>query len=463
MAEPRYSYEKPSPTDFDRFLPWACNQLCEEATVVVTKTILADYVSVVASERLRQGKGKPKPPKPPATGESGSDDHHSEGDSLTRAIKNDLIIHIESIYDGSNNLTHIKFHNNAPIPRSVMKIIGLIIKFHPMLTMITIDSGLQMQAMYEIAKFLPLSKITEICMDYTFLREANYHLLLDHKGLKHLSISKCRITDSVLKNICNKLVFPNVACKTLHALNVSSNRITDAGMKYIADMLRSNRNLSYLNLADNKITDTGAKYVLDCLGEFPLRPSELLEKRTRHLIYLKERKEMMDKTVQELRLNEYEKKMGRRKSAKPTVSLKKKDKEAEGSKSLSYVESIYFEKAESIVDSILGHFMDPFSPDDTFHRDGEIYCYGNNTLSYLNIAYNNLSYFSVKQLYQVIVTQKYLARKPRGLVNVVIEGNYLPAQCEEFRLIDEILESSLPNYNRKMSSIASSKKRMSVK
>lgn len=332
-----------------------------------------------------------------------------------------------------------------------------------MLTMLTIDSGLQMQAMYEISKFLPLSKITEICMDYTYLREANYHVLLDHKGLKHLSISKCKITDAVLKTICNKLVYPNVACKSLHALNVSSNNITDVGVKYLADMLRTNRNLSYLNLADNKISDTGAKHLFDCLGEFALRPNELLEKRTRHMVYLKEKKELMEKTVQELRITEYDKKIGRRKSAKQSVSLKKKDKDAEGSRSMSQLEAMFFEKAEMIVESLLDHFIDPFSPDDTFHRDGKIYCYGNNTLCYLNLAFNNLTYFSVKNLYQVVVTQKFLARKPRGLVNVVIEGNYLPRHCEEFRLIDEILEAALPSFSRKMSSVASSRKRISVR
>ncbi|CAH0599079.1 unnamed protein product [Chrysodeixis includens] len=466
MGEQRNSYDKPLPNDFDRFLPWACTQLGVEAIVVVTRTVLVEYVSVVASERERKGKGKSKAPKPPSTEATESIDVPSSTlISMNSDLKDETIIRIESVYDSSYNLVHIRFHNNKTIPSSILKIIGLIIKFYPTLTMISINSGLQMQAMYQISKFLPLSKITDICMDYTYLREANYHVLLDHKGLKTLSISKCKITDTVLKTICNKLMYPNTACKTLFALNISTNIITDVGAKYLADMLRTNRNLSYLNVADNGITDEGAEHLFDCLSEFPLKPNELLAKRTRHMAYLKEKSEMIIKTVQELKINDYEKKMGRRKSVKPMVSLKKKEKEMvapEAQRSLSHMDTMFLEKAEALVENILGHFHDPYSPEDTFFKDGQVYCYGNNTLSYLNVAYNNLTYSSLKKLCDVIVTQKYLARKPRGLVNVVIEGNFLPERCEELKQIDEILEAALPSY-RKGSTASSMRKRGSVK
>lgn len=359
-------------------------------------------------------------------------------------------IHIETIYDHSLNLIQLKFLKNRTIPRRLMKIIGLIIPFHKFLYSITINSGLEMETIYEISKLLHISKITEICLDNTVIPEANYHILLDQKVLKHLSISKCKINDTVVKLIASKLEHPHVASKTLCILNMATNRITDVGAIHLGNTLRSNRQLTYLNLADNMISDKGAISILNSLGEFPLTILEIKNKWARRLKYLKDKKELMLKTVKEVRAGDFERKAARRRSTKPIVpSLKKsKNMNSASGKSLPSMESFYYDKAEGIVEGIIGAYVDPFGSKYTEIRNGATYCNGNNILCYLNLAYNNLTYFSIQKLYEVLLTQRLFNRRPKGLINVMIEGNFMPSYCPELQEIDDLLQSGFSTYSR---------------
>ena len=359
-------------------------------------------------------------------------------------------IKVETVYDNSDQLEKIIFlKNNKSIPRTVFKVIALAIPYHKHLTSITINSGLRMGTCHEISKFLPDSNITELCLDGSFLAEGNYHTLLTDNKLKHLSLAKCSINDDVVKMITDLLVLPHPASKVLSVLNLSSNRITDVGAKYVAGMLRSNRQLSYLNLAGNMITDEGGVSILDMLQKFPLDSQEFLQSRIRYVAYLKKKKEFTEAIIKELLCPE---------DYKPTKGKKYEKKMQMPQPSTPSNIQIVQTKAESIVETKIGLFNDPFSPNNTESQDGATYCLGNNTLCWLNLAFNKLTYHSVKKLLEVLVMQKFLNRTPIGLIRVVIEGNLMPVICKEYDEISCLLASRLVSIRKQTVSEISKKK-----
>ncbi|XP_022837077.1 uncharacterized protein LOC111364433 [Spodoptera litura] len=447
--------DRPTPADFDKYLPWACAQLSAEADVVVIRSLLKTYQSSATSER--SAKSKKSKPKPSSilTPTSGTDFEEKTSKFDKNLMGADKYITVETVYDSLGNLVQLKFLNNiVPIPAKVIKMIGLLIPFQKHLTNITINSGMHADTIYEISKYLSSSHITELCLDGAFIPEANYDLLLTECHLKYLSLSKCKINDTVVKTIVNKLYFTLPASNSLSALSLATNGITDVGAKYLADVLRSNRKLSYLNLADNMIGDEGAMSILDVLQNFRITTNELRESRSRYMKYLKIKIELVASLI--TGLNETEvKKVVKKKNNKTGLRRNRSlDRDITTPRSsmdrgsIIAHEQYLRDRARSLAEAKLGGFQDPFSLTNTEEKDGCFYCYGNNTLSYLNIAYNNISHITIKRLYEVLVTQKYFNRNPRGLVNVVIEGNNLPMLCVELQGINNIIGSNLNNIQK---------------
>lgn len=428
--------------------------------------IIDEYVSVALTDRTKS-RGKSKY-KLNSRGDDGFEDKDDTSDSgrLQNYDLESKVVRINTIYDNYDNLVQIKFDKNCNIliPRTILKIIGLIVKFHIYLTSLTINRGLDRYSIHEICKILPKSHITDICLDGTFLEEANYYLLLENENnLKQLSLARCKIDDDVLKKIVKNLTYPLPSSKTLSVLNIPSNRITDEGVKYLAEALKSNRQLMYLNIADNMITDDGASALLDVLIEFPMTCDELIQSRNRLMKYLNRKKELVARMVTELRSSD-DKKSNKKKNIRPaSVPGKKNNKGlekelssktlSEVNKSLTTLDTALFEKAENMAFNSIGAFTDPFSTMNTISKDGVLYCCGNNTLAYINLSYNNISYFSLKKLMNVLMYQKLLDRKPRGLINLCIEGNCIPVSCKELAQIDDILEMGLMAHNRRFSGI----------
>ncbi|XP_035458665.2 leucine-rich repeat-containing protein 71-like [Spodoptera frugiperda] len=452
--------DTPTPADFDAYLPWACMQLMMEYNIIITRSYRNPYQPSKEKGKTKSSI-KSKMPTETESNESLPPEILLPDDELN-AMTNENNVYIETVYDENNKLFRIKFNKNNTfkIPREIFKVIGLIVHFHTSLSSIVINSGLHAAAIYEISKILPKSNITEICLDYSYVSEANYYILLKYENLKHLSLSKCSINDDCLKLITAELSRINPTLK-LCALNLATNRITDVGAKYLAEMLRYNRNIGYLNLADNMIGDEGAISILNTLKEFPLTPEEAFERRSRLMVRIKEKSSLLQKTLNNMQAEDMtDKKMSKRKSVKPPLAnavKRKLDSDTAMSKSM---EMILYERAEIIVDHIMGPLHDPFSPINVDLRGPTVYCLGNNSLSYLNIAYNNLSQLSIKILCDVLKRQKILGRRPRGLINVVIEGNYLSDNITELKYIDDSIGAILSAY-RKLSIETSKRKSIS--
>jgi hypothetical protein len=413
-----------------------------------------EYVSVSAHSERAKSKMKSRP-KVPSHAEISSDLTKNFGTTPSYNFEED-VINIQAYYDSNDHLVQIKMLKNDKIPRVVFQILGLIIPYQVHLSIITINSGIDQYNLYEICKFLPLSHITDLCLDDTYLKSANYQIILEMQNfIRHLSLSRCRIDDVVLEAIAVTLTHPLPASKTLSILNLSSNRITDEGAKSLSTALRSNRQLSYLNISDNMLTDSGASYLLDTLSDFPLCFSELLASRSRRVEYLKEKNELASRLARELRAGDLDKRSVKRKPVKTVTKKTKIDKDTSlksmpETKSAMNIEG-FIEKATNLAELTLGEFKDPFSKANTYVKDNIVHCFGNNTLCYLNLAYNNLSFTTVRRLLEVLIYQRGLERKPKGLINISLEGNSIPETCSELSNIDYILQEGLSTHHRKLS------------
>ncbi|CAG9569900.1 unnamed protein product [Danaus chrysippus] len=458
------SESRPSPDNFLEYLPWACKQLQMQCEIVVSKIYQNEYVSVTMAEKSKKVKSKIKLTTSRYDVNSDQDRDDASEAGLQPIVADNKVIRISAVFDTFDNLVEIRFERNFRIPRMVFKVIALIIKFQLFVNKITIRGGMDKYTVYEINKLMTSSNLTEICFDGSFLKEANYDILLENStSIRSLSLSRCKIGDDVIKKISEKLTFPAPASLTLNILNISTNRLTDIGAKYIAEALRTNRRLCYLNISGNRITDNGLSYILDSLVEFPLSCDELISARSRHMLYLKQKNILIERMIEEIKAGEFDKRVARRKSTRvPAVRRNKLEKESSlkslaDAKSLANMDIFYYDKAVSLVENTLGEFNDPYSSSNTIERHGTVYCMGCNTLCYLNVAYNNLSYLSVKKFLSVLLHQKLIDRKPRGLINLCIEGNNLPSSCREFLQIDDLLDAGLLIHSRRYSN--ASKKR----
>lgn len=381
-------------------------------------------------------------------------------------IGEDKAVYINSIYDQDGYLVQLKFHKNDNIPRILIKLISFIVPFHPYLTTINIDSGLRCDGLHELSKVVSQYNITEVILDNTVILEANYYILINKdNSLKYLSLARCKLNDKAVESIASRLI-----SSSLSILNLTSNRITDVGATYLGNVLRSNRKLTYLNLADNLITDEGAASILSCLREFPLSAEEITEMKTGHIAYLREKQEYVTKQMNSM--FDSEKKLLKRRitQAKVASAPLKKPKGLERAvsvknllPSVATVNSTFLKKATHAAHASFGPFQNPFSPENTVNKDGVRYCLGNNSLCYLNLAYNNRSYFSVKTLYEVLKTQENLERTPKGLVNVCIEGNNIPETCHELVEIENILQRGLAYARRVSTAIKKKPVRLNTK
>ncbi|XP_073959508.1 uncharacterized protein isoform X2 [Choristoneura fumiferana] len=349
---------------------------------------------------------------------------------------------VDALYDNQDELAEIIISRAKDIPRKLMQCIGLLCPYFKYLTKISIiKSSLNVYTLHELSKILQVSHLSDVYLDESFLSEANYAILLNEKTkLRNLSLSKCRINDDVCGLIASKLGFTAPAAKSLILLNLSSNHITDIGMKSLAKALRTNRCLRYLNLADNRITDDGAFQLLDVLKEFPLTCDEIKQKRARYIHYLREKRAIyMDYFDDDTRsLDEYSRKSTTSKrsktSAVSTIASTKKSKKGTDLDTATRAELMSLE--------LLGPYVDPYSPDCTKIKDGSSYCLGNLTLAYLNLAYNSLSYLSLKRIKTVLLYQSGIKIPNSGLMKLVIDGNPFP-NCNEFDMIGQLLVNNV--------------------
>lgn len=83
--------------------------------------------------------------------------------------------------------------------------------------------------------------------------------------LQKLSISNNYLSDTSMRHLSESLSYN---ASTLKVLVLSSNDITDQGLIYLSDMLKTNNILTVLGLQDNKITDKSTQYLCQAIQSY---------------------------------------------------------------------------------------------------------------------------------------------------------------------------------------------------
>lgn len=366
------------------------------------------------------------------TGESLSRTDSQESSKLHQyAIGTELTIYMKTIYDAYKNLCELYMEDQKVVPRQLLQLIAIISSCYTNLNKMTLKNcRLNKYTVHEMVKVLDSSTITELTFDGSSLSIGNYAMLLGRSNLKSLSLARCYINDVICEQIAGKLEY--FEGTKLLVLNLSMNMIGDQGAKAIAWALRSNRTLRYLNLSGNRLTDEGAICIFDSLMMFPLTYDECTGKRKRHMAYLKNIARVEDAILEE--------------SLTDTTFCYRTVTSSSGNGDVALAKI----KAELQAMETFGPFIDPFGVRSTVLKDGYRHCIGNMTLSYLNLAYNNLEYPSLKKLEKVILHQR-TRREPTkaGLLKVIIDGNNLPVDAVEYHEIFDTMNQYMANRTRK--------------
>ncbi|XP_026752181.2 uncharacterized protein LOC113512482 [Galleria mellonella] len=445
LTEPRLSAAGPTPADVARFVPYACNQLQAPFMVKVVMRTQDEYVSKTEERYKRSNKVKS------AIHQNISNVSESKVStvSVDPQTDRDMIV-IVAVTDVVGNLVELIFYRCPDIPRLLIKIIGLCIPYHPYFKKLTLRWGpLDGPTLYEVAKLLSFSHITELNLDDSPVAAANYYMLLEEQTqLRCLSLARCNIDDNDCTIIASKLIHPLPAARTLVMLSLASNFICDVGACALGEALRSNRSLQYLNLSGNQIGDVGAASIFGSLMEFPLSCDEVVKKRQRQLKYLKTKEEVYTKYYNELTTallehsHDENSRTGKRK-ATGTRSRKSSITSTLTATATSVLDTVSL-KAELMATELLGAYSDPFSIEETMLHDNYVYSMGNMTLCYLNLAYNSLSYLSTVKLLEVVTYQSEVAHKvASGLLRVHLVGNQLPVASRELDVALQLLDKAM--------------------
>nr|XP_026500125.1 leucine-rich repeat-containing protein 71-like [Vanessa tameamea] len=363
---------------------------------------------------------------------------------------NEKNIPVSTYYNYKGQLVEIAIVNcSFNINTKIIKVINLILPFHTTLHSLKIKrGGLTHAVLYEISKLLPHSNITDVCLDDNYLPEGNYYLLLEKlNSIRNLSLQRCHINDEVCKRIADLLYFAYPASKTLLTLDLASNCINDVGAECLGMMLRQNRTLLYMNISDNKITDVGANYILTHLISFPLTKDEKITKHFKHFKYFTERVEVYNRCKDTIlnRLKEEENKENQKYIRRLTKLGREQNIDKMKKLIVHFKDSSINQEAEKMTTEIVGEFKDVFDDQNIVRENGQTYEIGNLRICYLNIAYNNLGYWSIRKIYDVLKYQNKI-NKPaecKGLLKIVLEGNNLPESCYELNAIEYFLKAAI--------------------
>ncbi|XP_021191122.3 uncharacterized protein LOC110376836 [Helicoverpa armigera] len=423
-AAPDYT----SPFDFDAFIPWVCKQWCTSTSVLIISKTQDQYVKY-GSKRTSKSKVKKTKTLEELT------PHSSIKLENKMSVLGGKTVPIIAYYDVKHRLVELAIiGSTTEVSRKIFHALSLSIPYHSMLTRFTFRRSLTTYLIiYEINRLLPISSITEVCFDDTYVKEGNYYILLENSSqVRYLSLNRCRINDDICKKIFSNLGIGTQASQGLQCLELGSNEITDVGAKYIASVLRVNRYLLHLNLSGNKITDIGFIPILDSLMEFKLTREENMELKRRKLYFLNNKMEVYSRCLAELKYGKSDDLDNAASSGRKLLMrrLRRKSRKIIAEQSVQDI-------AEMMAKGIVGVFHDPFSDDNVEYKNCGLYSKGNLVMCYINIAYNQIGYASVQRLAQVLSYQDSIIKSDdSGLVRITLDGNPIPNDCWELCEID---------------------------
>ncbi|KAJ9576414.1 hypothetical protein L9F63_006726, partial [Diploptera punctata] len=372
------------------------------------------------------------------------------------------------------NLKIIKM-KGINVEPGVLRATGRCLKLYPTITTLRLENcNLTYIEIDIIANILThTAVITDLCLNGNPVRQMNYFILLQETNLQYLSLCLCNINDEGVKLISNELKYSDYTTNTLIGLNLTHNRITCAGVKFLAEALRTNRSVISLSLAGNRIQDQGVGFIAEVLQKFPLFHEECIERRCRNITRLLKRQSFLDEQVKIVKNAQVSSnsKQGIIKSVMPKKTFSaSRDTKKGGSQILSSTKRTSATKESNTtlekrnckargemrkidLETICG----PHHWKKKIHilicrkvtpEDGSLWCVGNFHLSHLNLAYNRFGLVGVKAFHTAVIYQdKLLHNTRRGLLRLGLQGNPIPEFCTELPELLEIINNRYYSIN----------------
>lgn len=169
------------------------------------------------------------------------------------------------------------------IEKPLIEVLSLCIPSSEQLNTLNLwNVGLDEEAVRLIVSMLPsCTNLKTLILDGNPIPTHIYEILIyeENSNVQNLSLRNNQLDDDAVNFISYALGDIRRQNSKLLTLNLSSNKISDAGAIYLARALRTNRTLLSLNLAQNTIGDVGAKALADVISRFPLTFAEIVYRR----------------------------------------------------------------------------------------------------------------------------------------------------------------------------------------
>lgn len=185
--------------------------------------------------------------------------------------------------------------------------------------------------------------------------------------------------------------------------------------------------------------------ILKHLVEFKLTSKERFDLARRKIYYLENKDKIFERSMKDaIRKQKYEE-LSAVYLNKKKGSLKSNKSFRKSRKKLNSDEHSVTEIVEALANEVMEEYENPFDTMNVVKKDGCFFSFGNMVLCSLNVAYNELTYSSVKLLETVLNYQSRTVKPARatGLMRVILDGNFIPKYCDEYDRISMNLKKAV--------------------
>eukprot|EP00057_Strongylocentrotus_purpuratus_P022275 XP_011676749.1 PREDICTED: leucine-rich repeat-containing protein 71 isoform X12 [Strongylocentrotus purpuratus] len=143
------------------------------------------------------------------------------------------------------------------------------------------NTSLTQKTLKELSSFLPqCQNLKNLTIEGNPIPEEPWACLIGEDSIiVNLSLRHNKISEKGAKTLGQAISNEKSCNKNLLSLNLSNNKLGEAGAIDIMNGLRMNRVLLSLSLASNELTDKAAIYAGEILSRFPLTHTEVVERR----------------------------------------------------------------------------------------------------------------------------------------------------------------------------------------
>nr|VZI34333.1 unnamed protein product [Spirometra erinaceieuropaei] len=157
----------------------------------------------------------------------------------------------------------------------------LFLNFKGLHTLIFWNAGLTSQMIINIGFFVAESKKILKVEANNLIEPETYHELIppENSSLVHLSLRFTKLSAEGIHEVAIRLGNRTKWNNSIVSLDLTGCGLTDLGMCYLAEALRTNRRLKFLTLANNQIGDLGVMALCETITKFFLTDDELALRR----------------------------------------------------------------------------------------------------------------------------------------------------------------------------------------